>query len=292
MMNDAIAKVTEIAGQLEEKGEIYMTKKARKRFLSTAGPILLVVTFLEDGLRVFFRWSEQHHYMTKRMGFGSFMAGLILLLSAAALMFRSAVVLRPKHMKPSRIKPACYLLLGFVAVQPFLYGQATDADFMCRSITLAGGFLLLIWAENERKQTEDYMGLPQGERGPGADRLQLFGRLLLTSIFLFQAIHSEKGGLHSVLTAPGFFNILSSLLLLGLSAMVCVGFHTEWSALVLSIVLFCSSVWMYPFWAVHERLFDYYKYYFFQTLSVIGGLMLLTLHGPGGISLDGTKKSL
>ena len=41
MMNDAIAKVTEIAGQLEEKGEIYMTKKARKRFLSTAGPILL-----------------------------------------------------------------------------------------------------------------------------------------------------------------------------------------------------------------------------------------------------------
>ena len=49
MMNDAIAKVTEIAGQLEEKGEIYMTKKARKRFLSTAGPILLESGRRRDG---------------------------------------------------------------------------------------------------------------------------------------------------------------------------------------------------------------------------------------------------
>ena len=44
------------------------------RFLHTfrsAGPSFLVLTFVEDGLRIFFRWDEQHHYMTRRMGMGS-----------------------------------------------------------------------------------------------------------------------------------------------------------------------------------------------------------------------------
>ena len=107
-----------------------------------------------------------------------------------------------------------------------------------------------------------------------------------------QAIAGERGGLHGVITSPGLFNIASSLLLLSLSVMVSVGFKTEWSALVLTVVLGVSNVWMYPFWSVHARFVDYYKYYFFQTLSVMGGMMLLTLHGPGGISLDGQKKSL
>ena len=62
-----------------------------------------------------------------------------------------------------------------------------------------------------------------------------------------------------MLTAPSFFNIFSSLFLLALSVMVCIGFKTEWSALALVFVLGCSALFMYPFWAVHERLVDYYK---------------------------------
>jgi len=278
--------------KLEEHGETLFTKKTRKRFLSTAGPSLLVLTFVEDGLRIFFRWEEQHSYMTKRMGMGSWLAAIMLLLSAAAQLGGSSLILRPSHIRPSRVKPACYLLLGFTMVQPIMYGQATDADFMCRSITLAGGFLLLIWSENAKAHESEFRGLPQGESDTGADRLQLFGRLLLTFLFLFQSIFGKEGGLHGVITAPSFFNVISSIFLLSLAVMVCIGFKTEWSALVLVAVLFFSAMWMYPFWAVHERLVDYYKYYFFQTLSVMGGLMLLTLHGPGGISLDGQKKSL
>ena len=84
------------------------------------------------GLRIFLRWGEQHHYMTARMGMGSTTGALVLLVSAAVQLGGSALVLRPSSIKPSRTKPAAYLLLGFVALQPFMYGQATDADFMCR----------------------------------------------------------------------------------------------------------------------------------------------------------------
>jgi len=286
-------KLLELRSACEDVLERVWTKRARKQYLSLAGPFLLCLTFIEDGLRIFLRWGEQYHYMTGRMGFGPFIGTFILLCSAAVQLGGSALIVRPATFRPSRVKPASYALLGFTVLQPFMYGQATDLDFMCRSITLAGGFLLLIWAENEKRQLMEDRGLPmQGETGPGADRLQLSGRLLLTFIFFFQAIRGEQGGLHSVVAAPGFFNIVSSLFLLSLAVMVCIGFKTEWSAIVLTVVLGLSNMWMYPFWSVHERLKDYYKYYFFQTLSVMGGLLLLSLHGPGGLSLDGQKKGL
>jgi uncharacterized membrane protein YphA (DoxX/SURF4 family) len=270
-----------------------LTKKARQRVFRTLGPFLLVVTFIEDSLRILFRWSEQKSYLTSRMGMNGFFAVLSLLISVVVQVCGTGMILRPEHFKPRLIKQGSYTLLGFVMVQPFLYGQATDLDFMCRSVTLAGGFLLLIWSENEKeRRSESSLGLPQGPQGQGADRLQLFGRGLLTLIFLFQAVYDENGGLHSVMTSPGFFNICSALLLLALSAMVCVGLHTEWSAIGLSVVLFISNVYMYPFWRARAGLVDFYKYYFFQNLSVIGGLMLLALHGPGGISLEGAKKGL
>jgi len=203
------------------------------------------------------------------------------------------MILRPSHYKPSRVKLGCYLLLSFVFIQPFMYGQATDMDFMCRSITLAGGLLLLIWSENDRQQRTEDIGLPQAMEGAGADKLQLSGRLLLCSLFFFQAMYSENGGLHSLFTKPSVFTFISFVTLLGLSALVCLGFKTEWSSLLLAVILFLSNIYMYPFWMVRAGLKDFYRYYFFQTLSIIGGLMLLALHGPGGISLDkGMKKAI
>merc|ERR1712205_14565 len=98
-------------------------------------------------------------------------------------------------------------------------------------------------------------------------------------MFFFQALWAENGGLHTIFTSPSFFTIVSATLLQSLSVLVCIGFKTEWSALILAVVLAISNCWMYPFWSVDARLVDFYKYYFFQTLSVMGGMMLLALHG-------------
>merc|ERR1719399_1043191 len=63
------------AGAIKERIEFELetrwSPKAIKRLLSTLGPLLLVITFLEDGLRVMSRWHEQMSYLTdERRGMG------------------------------------------------------------------------------------------------------------------------------------------------------------------------------------------------------------------------------
>ena len=67
-MEDIKRHIAPVKDAIEPILERLMTKKSRKRFLERAGPALLVVTFIEDGLRIVLRWSEQMHYMTQVMG--------------------------------------------------------------------------------------------------------------------------------------------------------------------------------------------------------------------------------
>lgn len=67
-MEDLKRHIAPVKDAIEPILERLMTKKSRKRFLERAGPALLVVTFIEDGLRIVLRWSEQMHYMTQVMG--------------------------------------------------------------------------------------------------------------------------------------------------------------------------------------------------------------------------------
>lgn len=263
-----------------------MTKKRRKEFLGRAGPLLLVIIFVEDGARILLRWDEQLHYLTMVMKLRRDAAAACLAASSALQLTCSALVVRPQRVQPSRVTPSCLALVAHVAVQPFLYGQTADVDFLCRSVTLAGGLLLLLWGENHRQWRATATGLPLDLQGPNAHRLQLAGRLLLTFLFFFQALWAENGGLHAVLARPTLSGAVLAALLFGLSLFISIGFQTESAALALVVVFGVTNAWMYPFWSVPERLVDFYKYYFFHTLSIMGGLLLLALHGPGSFSLD------
>merc|ERR1712216_256197 len=239
-------------------------------------------TFVEDGIRMPLTWSDQMTFMTSVRNFHSAFAACVLVASMVTQLGGSFFVLRAGR----HVKAGAYTLLTFTALQPFLYGMHLDLDFMSRALTIAGGLLFLVWAEQKKAGCKlDMFSMGSLSDENSGDRLQLAGRLLLPILFLFQA-------LQSVSAAPSVLNVLSLLVLSSLSLMTCVGFKTEWSSLALTAILGVSAVWMYPFWRVDSLHVDYMRYHFFLTLSMMGGMMLLTLHGPGGLSLDGSKKAI
>ena len=292
--NEWVLKAKDAISSAESWLEVTLTKKVRHDLLGFAGPTLLCVTFIEDALRIPLRWSEQFNYMTTHRGFWAWFATLALVAAFAIQIAGAVLVLRPKRYEPSRVRLGSYLLLGYTAVQPFLYGEY-GFDFCSRAATLAGGLVLLSSGAKERAgEKYDLMSMvSMGEMDSSStDKLQLCGRLLLTCLFLFQAVHGEQGGLHSVLTSPGVLNVLCFAALVSLCTMVCVGFKTEWSSMLLTLLLAAWAFFIHPFWAFEPHAADFHRYYFFQTLSLTGGMLLLTLHGPGGHSLDGSKKKM
>jgi len=157
-----------------------------------------------------------------------------------------------------------------------------DVRFLLRNFSLAGGLLLLL-VESKPDAKSLFAGLPQiGDNKP-KNYMQFAGRIL-TIVMFFTLLRWDFTVLHII------NNFLGTALIL----LVAVGYKTKLSASFLIFFLSISNVVANPFWTIasDQPLHDFLKYDFFQTLSVIGGLLFIVALGPGGVSLDEHKKGL
>lgn len=264
--NELIDKAEDIADQVLRKSKHVLPHVAR---------FCLISTFLEDGLRMWNQWGEQRDYMNHTWGCGYFLATLFVIVNLIGQLGGCVMVL-------SRFKVtiACGVLVGIIVLQTVAYSILWDVKFLLRNLALAGGVLLLL-AEDRAEGKSLFAGLPSlGENNP-KQYMQLSGRILLVLMFL-TLLRFEMD----------FFQMVQNLVGTALIILIAIGYKTKLSALVLVIWLSLLNVYFNAFWSIpaYKPMRDFLKYDFFQTLSVIGGLLLVVAYGPGGVSMDEHKK--
>lgn len=251
--------------------------KQSKNYLPTVARLCLTSTFIEDGLRMWFQWGEQRDYISYSWSAGSFFGTLFVVLNLFGQLIPCGLILTRKH-----VNTAVYILFGIIALQTVAYKILWDFRFLLRNLSLAGGLVLLL-VENKPDAKSLFAGLPQiGDNKP-KNYMQFAGRIL-TIVMFFTLLRWDFSLLHIV------NNVFGTILIL----LVAVGYKTKLSASILIFFLSISNVISNPFWTLSsdQPLHDFLKYDFFQTLSVIGGLLFIVALGPGGVSLDEHKKGL
>ena len=249
-----------------------------KRFVPIIARFLLVSTFLEDSLRMILQWEDQKYYFEyfKHYDWGLTMAYLSI--NLLGMLLGSFLVIIKK-----KVLFACLLLIALSFLQAVTYGLLFNLIFMTRLVSLIGGFLLLASDSMlDQISSSVFAGLPSlGEREKH-HYISLLGRVLLVFLFITITFTGKFSWLRVIF---GIFSGLTCVL-------VVVGFKARHSALFLVALLSIFNIILNDYWtlSVKNPNRDFVKYDFFQTLSVIGGLLLLFSTGPGAISLEKSKK--
>lgn len=219
-------------------------RKAAAPFLPMICRILLVSTFLEDGIRILFEMHHQVDFLRHEYGIPSFIAVLMLLGNILVSFAAVATILARKKLARGRYENyAAYALIGCVVYQQILYGRHSpigsgNLGFFVRNLCLSGSLLLITC---QSRMASGRSALPMGLLDGGVDKqttasyLQLASRILL--VLLALEFVATLGTFGTILTMPVIIAVL-------------VGYQLEISGGILLALYSLHNVLNSAFWSV------------------------------------------
>ncbi|KAG5460757.1 MAG: putative COPII-coated vesicle protein SurF4/Erv29 [Olpidium bornovanus] len=184
-----------------------------KPYIPAIARFLLVVTFLEDSLRIFTQWGDQVYYLTVHRG-----------MWGTTMVFCSTLAIARKW-----TEYAVAGLFGVVVSQSLGYGLIFDTNFFLRNLSVLGGLLMLLSESLSKKKKSFFAGLPHISDTNKSTYFQLTGRILLVFLFLSFIFAGDMTLGRIVVSIVGFVACV----------MVVIGLQTKLSAMFL--VLFLSG---------------------------------------------------
>ncbi|OAF69837.1 Surfeit locus protein 4 [Intoshia linei] len=255
----------------------YCYRKGR-HIIPVLARLLLVSTFLDDSFRMVYDYSTQISYF--KYQWNSKFWGFVFIIFNLITQFIGSVGLIVRK----KITESCALLVFNLIIQFFVYVVYLDMHLFMRFLSLIGGLTLSVseWRASIEKEKTKFTGMLSNVKvNRTSSFMNLFGRIVCT--FMYLTLIQLNGTITNLL-----------LILFGIILLPCIiiGYRTKAASLILSVWLTLYNFITNHFWSITSDSFidDYAKYDFFQTLSVIGGLLYITTIGAGSISIDEYKK--
>lgn len=220
------------------------TRKLAAPYLPFLCRVLLVSTFIEDGIRIFFEMRHQIDFLKHEYMIPSFIATLMLLLNIFISFVAVVFILgRKKIARGMYENYASYALIACVVYQQILYGRHSpigsgNVGFLVRNLCLSGSLLLITC---QSRMASGRSALPMGLLDGQTDKkttvsyLQLASRILL--VLLAIEFSFTLGTIGTILTIPVIIAVL-------------VGYQLEISGGILLILYLAHNIIQSAFWSV------------------------------------------
>ncbi|CCD23100.1 protein ERV29 NDAI_0B00660 [Naumovozyma dairenensis CBS 421] len=242
-----------------------------KPYIPAIARFCIVVTFYEDSMRILTQWTDQVSYLNQWKHYPYFFVVLFLFSVSVTMSVGSTFLILRKH-----TKYATSALCFVVILQGLVYGLFNSSSFILRNFSVIGG-LLIAFSDSIVQNKITFGMLPElsDKKDQIRGYLLFAGRIMMVLMFL--GFTFGKSWIVIV------FTIICTICL-------AVGFKTKLASVVLVLILTFYNVLLNNYWFQDAFQRDLSKYEFFQNLSIIGGLLLVTNTGAGELSVDSKKK--